>query len=226
MVVSSDSSVPLDKIAAEAKAGFWYQTFPQGSVDATKVAIQQAVTAGAKRFALLWEFRSARRTRRLAPAELAKIQPAALNWDVIDQFRKGVSRAFHIKGIMTPEEAEMAVKRGVQGIVVSNYGGILTKGMATPIEMLAPVVDAVGGRVPVLIDGGFRRGSDIFKGLSLGATAVMIGRPAMWGLAAYGADGVQTILEMLQSEVGRDMGHSGTPNLKAVERNLVKVHRA
>ena len=94
------------------------------------------------------------------------------------------------------------------------------------IEMLAPVVDAVGGRIPVLVDGGFRRGSDIFKGLSLGATAVMVSRPAMWGLAAYGAEGVQTILEMLQAEVGRDMGHAGTPNLKAINRSLVKNHRA
>jgi len=226
MVVSSDSSFPLDKISAEAKAGFWYQAFPQSGVDATKAGIQQAVKAGAKAVCLTVgaPFRTA--GAALSPAQLAKMQPAAFGWDMIDQLRKGVSVPFIIKGIMTPEEAEMAVKLGVQGIVVSNYGGILTKGMATPVEMLAPVVDAVGGRVPVLVDGGFRRGSDIFKGLSLGAAAVLVSRPAMWGLAAYGAEGVQTLLEMLQSEVGRDMGHAGTANMKAINRNLVKVHRA
>jgi 4-hydroxymandelate oxidase len=226
MVVSSDSSVALDKVAAEAKAGFWYQAFPQNNMEATKTGIQQAVKAGAKAVCLTVgvPFRTA--GAALSPAEIAKMQPAAFNWDVIDQLRKGISAPFLIKGIMTPEEAEMAVKRGVQGIVVSNYGGILTKGMATAPEMLAPVVDAVGGRVPVLVDGGFRRGSDIYKALCLGATAVLIGRPVMWGLAAYGAEGVQTILEMLQAEVGRDMGHAGTPNMKALSRSLVKVHRA
>jgi 4-hydroxymandelate oxidase len=226
MVVSSDSSVPIDKIAAEAGYGFWYQAFPLSSVDATKAGIQQAVKAGARVICLTAgvPFRTAGAAP--GPAELAKMQPAAFNWNVIDQLRKDVSLPFIIKGIMTPEEADAAVKQGVKGMVVSNYGGLLTEGMATPIEMLAPIVDTVGGRIPVLVDGGFRRGSDIFKGLSLGATAVMVSRPAMWGLAAYGAEGVQTILEMLQGEVGRDMGHAGTPNLKAINRTLVKVHRA
>ena len=103
-----------------------------------------------------------------------------------------------------------------QGIVVSDYGSLLTKGMAPAIEVLPSIVDAIGGRVPVLVDGSFRRGSDIFKALAFGATAVMIGRPAMWGLAAYGADGVQSVVEMLQTEVGRDLGHCGTPTIKAI----------
>jgi isopentenyl diphosphate isomerase/L-lactate dehydrogenase-like FMN-dependent dehydrogenase len=152
--------------------------------------------------------------------------PSPLNWNVIDQLRQGLSVPFVLKGIMTPEEAEAAVKHGVQGIVVSDYGGLLSKGMAPAIEVLPSIVEAVGGRVPVLVDGSFRRGSDIFKALAFGATAVMIGRPAMWGLAAYGADGVQSVIEMLQTDLGRDLGQCGTPTLKLISRAHVKVHLA
>ncbi|HTM30854.1 MAG TPA: alpha-hydroxy-acid oxidizing protein, partial [Vicinamibacterales bacterium] len=88
----------------------------------------------------------------------------------------------------------------------------------------ADVADAVDGRANVLVDGGFRRGTDIMKALALGAHAVLIGRPVMWGLAAYGADGVQAVLEMLQTELGRVMGCCGTPNLAAITRTHVRVH--
>jgi 4-hydroxymandelate oxidase len=104
---------------------------------------------------------------------------------------------------------------------VSNHGGVVP-GIASPIEMLTPIGDAVGGKVPILIDGGFRRGSDILKGLALGAKAVLVTRPALWGLSAYGADGVQAVMEMLQTETGRMMAGSGQPNLAAINRNLVR----
>jgi isopentenyl diphosphate isomerase/L-lactate dehydrogenase-like FMN-dependent dehydrogenase len=226
MVASSASSFPLDKIAVESKSGFWYQVFPEADLAAVKAGIAQATKAGCKAVCITVGAPYRGAEPALSPAQLAKTPPAALNWSVIDQLRQGVSVPFVIKGIMTAEEADLAVKRGVQGIVVSNYGGILTKGMATPIEVLSPIVDAVGGRVPVLVDGGFRRGSDIFKALALGATAVLLGRPAMWGLAAYGAEGVQTVVEMLQTEVGRDMGHAGKPNIKSIDRSVVKIHQA
>ncbi len=225
MVASSDSSFPIEKIAAEAKYGLWYQTFPEAGVDAAKAGIQQAVKAGCKAVCITVgaPFRSARRA--LSPAQLAQTPAAALNWGIIDQLRQGVGVPVLLKGVMTPEEADAAVNRGMQGIVVSNYGGILTPGMATSIEVLPSIVEAVAGRVPVLVDGGFRRGSDIFKALALGASAVMLGRPPMWGLAAYGADGVQSVVEMLQSEVGRDFGHCGTPTVKSVTRAHVKIHQ-
>jgi 4-hydroxymandelate oxidase len=223
MVASSDSSFPIDKIAAEAKAGLWYQAFADADA---KSQIQQAVKAGCKAVCVTVgaEYRNAKPGS--GPAQLAKLAPAALNWNVIDQLRQGLSVPFVLKGIMTPEEADAAIKHGVQGIVVSDYGSLLTKGMAPAIEMLPSIVDAVGGRVPVLVDGSFRRGSDIFKALAFGATAVMIGRPIMWGLGAYVADGVQSVVEMLQTEVGRDLGHCGTPTLKAITRAHVKVHLA
>jgi 4-hydroxymandelate oxidase len=96
--------------------------------------------------------------------------------------------------------------------------------MASPIEVLPAIAATVAGKVPILIDGSFRRGSDIMKALALGARAVMIGRPVLWGLAAYGSAGVQTILEMLQTELARDMAMSGKPNLKSLDASAVKIH--
>lgn len=96
------------------------------------------------------------------------------------------------------------MKRGIQGIVVSNYGRSV-HGMASPFAMLPAITAAVGGKIPVLIDGGFRRGSDVLKALILGAQAVLLSRPALWGLAAHGADGVQAVMEMVQSELARNI---------------------
>ena len=136
-----------------------------------------------------------------------------------------------IKGVMTIEEAKTAVAEGAGGLVVSDHGGLAPARPSTqgarvaPIEMLAPIVDAVAGKVPVFVDGSFRRGSDIAKALVLGAHGVLIGRPVMWGLAAYGADGVQAVIELLQSDAARNMGALGAPNLKSLSRSLVRVHR-
>jgi 4-hydroxymandelate oxidase len=93
------------------------------------------------------------------------------------------------------------------------------------MEMLPPMVDAAG-KTPVLIDGGFRRGSDIMKALAFGARAVLVGRPVLWGLAAYGAEGVQSVLEMLQTELGRSASQCGKASVKSIDRSVVKLHRA
>ena len=92
------------------------------------------------------------------------------------------------------------------------------------ILALPAIVDVVGGKVPVLTDGSFRRGTDIFKALAFGAQGVLLGRPVMWGLAAYGEPGVRSVVEMAQTELGRYMGMCGKPNLKALDRTAVKVH--
>ena len=91
--------------------------------------------------------------------------------------------------------------------------------------MLPTIADAVSGKAAILIDGSFRRGSDILKGLALGAQAVLIGRPALWALSAYGADGVQKVLELLQTELARDMAGNGRIHLKAIDRTVVRIHR-
>jgi isopentenyl diphosphate isomerase/L-lactate dehydrogenase-like FMN-dependent dehydrogenase len=96
--------------------------------------------------------------------------------------------------------------------------------MAAPIEVLPAIAEAVAGKAPILIDGSFRRGADILKALALGARAVMLGRPPLWALAAYGSAGVQTMLEMLQTELARDMAMCGKPNLQSLGPGLVKIH--
>jgi 4-hydroxymandelate oxidase len=138
--------------------------------------------------------------------------------------RKGLDVPVLIKGILTPEDAGAALKHGINGIVVSNYGGLSLHGTASSMELLPSIVDALGGKAPILIDGSFRRGSDIFKALAYGATAVMLGRPLVWGLAAYGPEGAQQVLEMLQTEVARDMAHCGRLTIKDIDRTVVKLH--
>ena len=211
MIVSSRSSQPIEKIAAQAKTSLWYQVYPEPDIEAVRKRIQQAVQAGCKAVCLTVG----------APQPQPRMKT---DWSAIDQLRKGTAIPFLLKGIMSPEEAHAAVRNGIQGIVVSSHGDLHTNGLAAPIEMLPSIADAVGGNASLLIDGSFRRGTDVLKALALGARAVLIGRPVLWGLAAYGAEGVQTVLGMLQSELARSMGLSGRPNIKAIDRSLVKIH--
>ena len=145
-----------------------------------------------------------------------------MTWALVDQVRQAAKTPIVLKGVMSADEAKAAVEKGVAGIVVSNHGGVVP-GLASPIEVLTSVVDAVGGKIPVLIDGGFRRGSDVVKALALGARAVLVTRPALWGLAAYGADGVQGVVELLQSEMASIMAGCGKPNLAALDRSVVRI---
>jgi len=123
---------------------------------------------------------------------------------------------------MTPDDAKRSIERDIKGFVVSNGG--LSGVRPAPMDVLPSVVDAVGSQVPVLVDGSFRRGTDVIKALALGARAVMLGRPPMWGLAAYGADGVQVILKMLQVELARTMINVGRVTMASMDRGLVKIH--
>lgn len=224
IVVSSESSMPLEKVAAESKTPWCYQVFADGDASALSGKIDQAVKLGCKAICITTGVPFRNVDARSGPSKA--IQPrSALNWEMIDRLRKGAKVPVLLKGIMTPQGAEAAAKRGIDGIVVSNYGGLLTPGMASPIEMLASIVDAVSGKAAILIDGSFRRGSDIFKALAFGATAVMVARPVAWGLAAYGAAGAQQVLEMLQTEVARDMAQTGKPTLKDIDRRVVKLHQ-
>jgi 4-hydroxymandelate oxidase len=146
------------------------------------------------------------------------------DWTAVDAIRKGSSVPVLVKGITTPEDAKLALKHDVQGLIVSNYGGLVGAVRDAPILALPAIVDAVQGHVPVLVDGSMRRGTDILKALAFGARAVLVGRPAMWGLAAYGASGVHGVVEMLQSELARYMGMCGASTVKALDRSVLRVH--
>ena len=126
-----------------------------------------------------------------------------------------------IKGLETAEDAKEAVRHGADGILVSNHGGRATDTGRGTIECLPEVVEAVNGRIPVMVDGGIRRGTDVFKALALGATAVGIGRAYLYGLAAGGLPGVRRALEILQAEVTRDMTLLGAADRSDVTRDLL-----
>ena len=137
-----------------------------------------------------------------------------LTWDKIRRLRDTVKTKLVLKGILAFEDAKLAAAAGIDGIIVSNHGGRQEDGVGSTIEVLPEIVDAVGGRMPVLIDSGFRRGTDIVKALALGATAVCIGRPYLWGLGAFGQAGVERVLDILRAETRVAMQQLGTPSLK------------
>jgi 4-hydroxymandelate oxidase len=147
-----------------------------------------------------------------------------IDWAAVDAVVKATSLPVIVKGITRAEDAKEAVARGAKGVVVSNYRGGHAEALTGTLLLIAPVVEAVGDQIPVLVDGSFRRGTDILKALGFGAKGVLIGRPVMWGLAAYGAEGVQGVVEMLQTELARYMGMCGRPSLAAVNSSLVRVH--
>jgi isopentenyl diphosphate isomerase/L-lactate dehydrogenase-like FMN-dependent dehydrogenase len=154
-----------------------------------------------------------------------RVDPRRLwySWQYVDELRSLVKGVFIVKGILTAEDARICVERGYDGLVVSNHGGRSMDYGPSTLEALPEVVDAVGGRIPVLIDSGFRRGSDVVKALALGASGVLLGRAARWGLGAFGPQGVQRLLEILQGEIRVAMAHTGRATLKALDRTAVKT---
>jgi 4-hydroxymandelate oxidase len=148
-------------------------------------------------------------------------QNPAMTWEFVDRLRKAVKVKLFIKGIDTREDARLCVDHGIDGIQVSNHGGRSTETSRATIEALPEVVQEVGGRIPVFVDGGVRRGTDVFKALALGAKAVGIGRPFLWGLGAFGQAGVDRVLEILQAELKLAMGNCGAPNVAAIDRSYV-----
>jgi len=150
----------------------------------------------------------------------------SLTWDVIGWLRSITSLPILVKGILTPEDASLALQAGASGIIVSNHGGRQLDGVEPSVAVLPRVMDAVRGEVEVLMDGGVRRGTDVLKALALGARAVLIGRPYLWGLAADGEAGVRRVLELLRAELELAMALSGRPTIASIDRSLVHLDAA
>ena len=140
----------------------------------------------------------------------------AHTWEVVKRLRDLTSMKLVLKGIETREDAALCVENGVDGIIVSNHGGRAEESGRATIDCLSEVIQAVGGHIPVLVDGGFRRGTDIFKALAMGARAVCIGRPYIWGLSAFGQPGVERVLQILRHELDLVMRQCGTRSLKEI----------
>jgi 4-hydroxymandelate oxidase len=150
-------------------------------------------------------------------------QNPAMDWAFLDRLRKAWKGKLMIKGMDTGEDARLCVDHGIDGILVSNHGGRSTETGRATIEALPEVVAAVSGHIPVFVDGGFRRGTDVFKALALGAKAVGIGRPMLWGLGAFGQAGVERVLEIMQGELKLVMGNCGTQKLTDITRAYVST---
>jgi isopentenyl diphosphate isomerase/L-lactate dehydrogenase-like FMN-dependent dehydrogenase len=161
----------------------------------------------------------------LSPAVAAMLQAHTPNmtWDYVDWLKGACSLPIVLKGILSAEDARLAVGRGVDAVIVSNHGGRQLDSVLPTIEALPSVVEAVQGKIPVLMDGGIRRGTDILKALALGAKAILIGRPYVWGLAAFGQIGVQRVVDLLRAELILSMGLAGKPDLASIDRTLVRL---
>jgi 4-hydroxymandelate oxidase len=145
-----------------------------------------------------------------------------LTWDLIKRLRDTVKVKLVLKGIVAFEDAKLAADAGIDAIVVSNHGGRVEDGISATIDVLPEIVEAVGGRMPILVDSGFRRGSDIVKALALGAQAVCIGRPYLWGLGAFGQPGVERVLAIVRAETRTAMQQLGAPSLKHLTPAMVR----
>ncbi len=239
MVTSTTSNRSLEEIAATASGPLWFQLYTYGGFEISASLVKRAEAVGYRAIVLTVDLpRVGRRERdirnnfnlpsRLFEGNFAGIDIpddtfVTLTWESIAWLRGVTSLPIVIKGILSAEDAQLAAEHGVDGIVVSNHGGRQLDTTLPAIEALPDVVEAVAGRCEVYMDGGIRRGTDVLKALALGARAVLLGRPVLWGLAANGAAGVRHVLEMLRDELELAMVLSGRPTLASIDRSLVRL---
>ncbi len=152
-------------------------------------------------------------------ANLGLVNPA-LTWEAVERLKKFTTMKVVLKGIVTGDDAKLAREHGADGIVVSNHGGRAEESGRGTIECLPEVIDGAGN-LPVLIDGGFRRGTDVYKALALGAKAAGFGRPYIWGLSAFGQAGVERVVDMMRAELALTMRQLGTPTVKSITKAAI-----
>ncbi|MBX3239182.1 MAG: alpha-hydroxy-acid oxidizing protein [Chitinophagaceae bacterium] len=236
MIASSLSNFSINEIVKESNADVWFQLYPSPVRDVTKRLIERAESAGCKVLVLTVDSPVVGKREKfslidfgiLRKANYEGILPegvgildAGMTWNIVDWLKKSTKMRIVLKGIVTHEDAHLAYENGADGIIVSNHGGRQLESNRATIDCLSEIIDTVKDKIPVLIDGGIRRGTDIFKALALGAKAVCIGRPFCWGLGAYGQRGVELALGILREELIRDMKLAGTPALNDISLNHI-----
>ncbi len=238
MVVSTSTMVPIEEIGAVPGVNFWFQLYPFKDFEATVAMIERAIAAGAKAVCLTVDVASAidpkRRPRGgiITPAwvtypmhpQVPETEPA-LTWAYVERLQARIPVPIVLKGILHPDDARKGVDAGAAAIIVSNHGGRTLDGAVTTAEILPEIVEAVDGRIELLVDGGIRRGADIIRALALGARAVLVGRPFLWGLAIAGEAGQRRIFSLFRSELEEDARFCGLADLTSVPRDLVRVSR-
>jgi 4-hydroxymandelate oxidase len=231
MCVSTTASDILEEIAAASDGPKWWQLYVFTDRGYTEDMLERVVGAGFK--AVVWTVDlnayglRHRETRSgyepsISPTTETLAFDVTLSWDELPWIREHApGLPLLLKGILTREDAELAVQAGADGIVVSNHGGRQLDSSPASLDALPEIVDAVAGRVPILMDGGVRRGTDVVKALALGATAVLVGRPTAWGLAAAGEEGVLDVLRILLVEVENAMTLCGCRTPADVTRDHI-----
>jgi (S)-2-hydroxy-acid oxidase len=183
--------------------------------------------AGPSKNRQLMNAQTAAEAHEIAKSAYGSLHDASLTWqELIPWLRKTTTLKIILKGIMTAEDARLAVQSGVDGIVVSNHGGRQLDGVSSTLEALPEIVDVVQRKVPVIVDGGIRRGSDILKALALGANLCLIGRTALWGLGYNRQEGVELVLNILERELTRTMALVGAKSIKDISRDMLGVPRS
>ncbi|MDH3508797.1 MAG: alpha-hydroxy-acid oxidizing protein [Gammaproteobacteria bacterium] len=244
-ILSTVTSVPVEEVNAARGRPVWFQLYTIPEWRDTLAMVKRAEASGCPVLAVTVDLPVSNREilarhRRDTNAECqachapdagvippkpmtggARTNTRFVDWDYIDRLRDATSMRIVLKGIVAAEDAHLAVDHGVDGIIVSNHGGRAEDSGRGTIESLSEVVDAVDGRLPVIVDGGFRRGTDIFKALALGADAVAIGRPYIWGLAAFGQEGVETVLDILKRELEIIMMQARTTRIEEINRSYI-----
>ena len=251
-VLSTAASTGIEDVNTALGRPCWYQLYAPRAWEANEMLLRRVEAAGTSVIALTVDNTTGRNSEtylRTRPRDLQQCDACheggpgggprpmtenltmpggrgsnpAMDWTFVDRLRKAWKGKLVIKGIDTHEDAKLCVEHGIDAILVSNHGGRSTETGRATIEALPEVVAEVGGRIPVFVDGGVRRGTDVFKALALGAKAVGIGRPFLWGLGAFGEAGVNRVLEILQGELKLVMGNCGTATVADITAAYVSV---
>ena len=242
MIVSTLSTYSLEEIAKVASGPLWFQLYIYHDLDTTVRLVRRAELAGYRALVLTVDTpRLGKRERDLRNGfslpkhiRLANFthdawkgtlggERASITWKSLEWLKSLTSLPILLKGILTAEDALLAIEHGVAGIVVSNHGGRQLDSVPASIEVLSEITEAVAGQCEVYVDGGVRRGTDILKALGLGAQAVLIGRPPLWGLAAQGEEGVSHVLNILREELELAMILAGRPTIASIDRSIVRM---
>jgi len=243
MVASTESTRPLEDIAQAATGPLWFQLYFSSSTRGhAERLVRRAEAAGYRAIVVTVDSSRWGQKERHARSEATFEWPpsgnfiqdplperdedeadgAALTWADVEWLRAITSLPLVLKGVLTAEDAHQCAERGIAGILVSNHGGRQLDTVAPTIEALPEVVSAVSGRCEVYLDGGVRRGTDVLKALALGARAVFVGRPILWGLAVAGAEGAQHVLELLRDELELAMALAGRATLADIDASVVR----
>lgn len=233
-VVSSFTTTPIDAIAQVATQPLWFQLYVRDDREFTKALIQQAEGLGFQALCVTVDTPVAGARNReqrvnfglpddiLAPYMINPgAQKKPLTWKDIEWIQSFTKIPVLLKGILNPEDAELAIQSGASGIVVSNHGGRNLDTVPATIEVLPRIADQVANRVPVLMDGGIRRGTDVLKAIALGAKAVLVGKPVCFGLACGGAEGVAKVMIVLRAELELAMALTGRPTIASIDKSVI-----